>query len=122
MKDKATKKSQNPARSTKLFPKLCGADIELGNFVLGVQSNRGTGFEASRLLLREIDGLPRANTFRGEACNCAACTKEREALESAGSLKNKNGGSKGNGSRQVTVNPQDWAASICPRTAAALTS
>ncbi|HXF39676.1 MAG TPA: proteasome accessory factor PafA2 family protein [Blastocatellia bacterium] len=114
MKDKATKKTHNPARSTNVFPKLCGADIELGNFVLGVQTNRGTGFEASRLLLREIDGLPRANTFRGESCNCAACTKEREALESAGSLKNKSGGSKGNGSRQVTVNPQDWGRKYLP--------
>jgi len=114
MKEKATKKTQKPARSRNVFPKLCGADIELGNFVLGVETNRGTGFEASRLLLREIAGLPRANTFRGEACNCAACAKEREALESAGSLKNKNRGSKGNGSRQITVNPQDWGRKYLP--------
>jgi len=114
MKEKAAKKTQKLARSTNVFPKLCGADIELGNFVLGVETNRGTGFEASRLLLREIEGLPRANTFRGEACNCPACTREREALESTGSLKNKSGGSKGNGSRQVTVNPQDWGRKYLP--------
>src|SRR5580765_915076 len=93
MKDKATKKTQKLSRRTNVFPKLCGADIELGNFVLGVETNRGTGFEASRLLLREIDGLPRANTYRGEACNCAACAKDREAIESAVALKNKSGGS-----------------------------
>ena len=40
------------------LPKLCGADIELGNFVLGVPG-RETGAMASRALLAEIDGLPR---------------------------------------------------------------
>lgn len=114
MKDKATKKSQKLERNTKVFPKLCGADIELGNFVLGVETNRGTGFEASRLLLREIDGLPRANTYRGEACNCAGCTKEREALESAGSGKGKRGAAGGNGGRQITINPQDWGRKYLP--------
>lgn len=42
------------------FPKLCGADIELGNFVLGT-SYSDTGALASRALLAEIDGLPRAH-------------------------------------------------------------
>jgi Pup amidohydrolase len=36
-------------------PKLCGADIELGNFVLGLERGSGTGREASRALLREIE-------------------------------------------------------------------
>ena len=40
------------------LPKLCGADIEVGNFVLGVPG-RDTGAMASRALLAEIDGLPR---------------------------------------------------------------
>src|SRR2546426_10410469 len=35
--------------------KLCGADIELGNFILGLERMSGTGREASRALLREID-------------------------------------------------------------------
>jgi proteasome accessory factor A len=35
-------------------PKLCGADIELGNFILGLQRPDGTGDLASRALLREI--------------------------------------------------------------------
>src|SRR5512139_214850 len=39
-------------------PKLCGADVELGNFVLGRYREDGTGLEASRALLREIDGVP----------------------------------------------------------------
>ena len=37
-----------------LLPKLCGADIELGNFILGLQRPNGTGDLASRALLREI--------------------------------------------------------------------
>ncbi len=36
-------------------PKLCGADIELGNFILGLERVTGTGGEASRALLREIE-------------------------------------------------------------------
>ena len=37
-----------------VLPKLCGADIELGNFILGLQRPNGTGELASRALLREI--------------------------------------------------------------------
>jgi len=39
---------------TATVPKLCGADVELGNFVLGVDRVGGTGWEASLTLLREI--------------------------------------------------------------------
>jgi hypothetical protein len=48
------RKNKNPLR----VPKLCGADVELGNFILGGQKEGDTGFEASRILLRHIDGLP----------------------------------------------------------------
>ena len=37
------------------LPKLCGADIELGNFILGLEGTSSTGPEASRALLREIE-------------------------------------------------------------------
>ena len=41
-------------------PKLIGGDIELGNFLLGTaETARTSDFKASRLLLREVDGLPR---------------------------------------------------------------
>lgn len=39
-------------------PKVCGADVELGNAVLGAYGKNGTGREASRLLLHFIDGVP----------------------------------------------------------------
>ncbi len=57
---------------TARLPKLCGADIELGNFVLGVERPEGSGAEASRALLREIDGVsgtPASQT----TCGCATC-------------------------------------------------
>ena len=41
------------------LPKLCGADIELGNFVHGARQDDVSAVEASRAVLREIDGLPR---------------------------------------------------------------
>lgn len=41
-------------------PKLIGGDIELGNFLLGTTERaRTSDFKASRLLLREVNGLPR---------------------------------------------------------------
>ncbi len=50
-----------PARNP-CVPKLCGADIELGNFVLGSdRSGLGSGREASQILLREVSkqaGVP----------------------------------------------------------------
>jgi hypothetical protein len=45
--------------ATRSIPKLCGADVELGNFILNVHRPDGTGAQASRAVLREIDGLPR---------------------------------------------------------------
>jgi proteasome accessory factor A len=50
---------QTHETSTRALPRLCGADIELGNFIVGVEHARGTGHEASRALLAEIKGLPR---------------------------------------------------------------
>ncbi len=52
----STHARKNPAGWA--LPKLCGADIELGNFILGVQQPGGTGYEASRELLAEIAGYP----------------------------------------------------------------
>jgi proteasome accessory factor A len=106
MKGRKAKVEDGDSRSDRApVAKLCGADIELGNFVLGLQSPRGTGFEASRLLLREIDGLPRVDRFRGEPCDCAVCRRARESSD----LKETSGrASKRNGGDQGGVNPQDW--------------
>jgi proteasome accessory factor A len=69
------------AESAKLgMPKLCGADFELGNLVLGMDLPRGTGALASHLLLREFDGLPLSRKNQS-VCYCPACTARRRALE-----------------------------------------
>jgi proteasome accessory factor A len=48
------------SRRHRRVPKLCGADVELGNFVLGRDESRGTGAAASRALLRKIEGVSAA--------------------------------------------------------------
>ncbi len=47
----------------RVAPKLCGADIELGNMIVGGASDRaaGTAGEAARALLDEISGFSRAS-------------------------------------------------------------
>ena len=42
-----------PAR----VPKILGADVELGNFVAGLDTPAGSGSVASRLLLRQVRGI-----------------------------------------------------------------
>jgi len=53
------------------MPKVCGMDVELGNFILGVDRVLGSGAEASRALLREVDGYPgtKANRWQAQAWN-----------------------------------------------------
>jgi len=55
--------------------KLCGGDIELGNFIQGLERSQGTGGEAAHALLREIQGLPRS--AGRSACQCEACRAAR---------------------------------------------
>ena len=80
-------------------PVLCGADIELGNFVLGARTREGTGDKASRALLREIEGLPRASRSRPPAgCDCPMCRSEASGAATRNGKSPKGGG----------FNPQDW--------------
>ena len=46
-------------------PKLCGADVEVGNVVRGIDGPRNTARTASRLLLREIPGIPHSRWSDG---------------------------------------------------------
>lgn len=48
-----------PGPEVEALPRLCGADIEVGNFFVEPGRIGGSGAEASRRLLAEIDGLPR---------------------------------------------------------------
>jgi proteasome accessory factor A len=67
------------------LPKLCGADIELGNFVLGAPG-ADTGAAASRALLAEIEGLPqsRQNTYAPYLGKWAAYDCSRSRSDDAG--------------------------------------
>ena len=107
MREKIEQSGASSRQPSALLPKLCGADIELGNFILGLDTRQTTGFEASRLLLREVDGLPRADKFRGEPCDCAACRRAHDGAE-------RRGPSNGDGAVQVKFNPQDWGRKYLP--------
>ncbi len=78
--------STSPARSPSAevakpgLAKLCGADFELGNLVLGMDLPQGTGALASHLLLQEFSGLPLSRKNQA-VCYCPACAARRRALE-----------------------------------------
>ncbi len=59
--DRRDRTGEGPAPRS--IPKLCGADIELGNFILGVADPAGSPATAARVLLRQIDGLPVRRTY-----------------------------------------------------------
>jgi Pup amidohydrolase len=65
MTDHARKKKWRGAGDsmTGCLPKLCGADIELGNFIQGLDLPGGTGGMASRALLREMPGVSSAEAY-----------------------------------------------------------
>jgi len=46
-----------PMRPAQQLPKLCGADVELANFIVGLEPRVGGG-AAARALLAEIPGVP----------------------------------------------------------------
>ena len=84
------------------LPKLCGADIELGNFVLGAPG-LDTGAQASRALLAEIDGLPRLGSV-----------SYTYSPYTSGSSSYGYGHSKSAESTASGWNPQDWGRKFLP--------
>jgi len=48
-----------------VIPKLLGADVELGNYIEGVNVPEGSGHLASRLLLARIHGVPQCTSHGG---------------------------------------------------------
>jgi Pup amidohydrolase len=64
---KASRKRRRNRRSPRFgprVPKLCGADIELGNFMIGSAGARETCSEAAHSLLQQIDGYPRRRWYQ----------------------------------------------------------
>jgi Pup amidohydrolase len=66
-------RTNEPFQLRRQLPKLCGADIELGNFIAGGDSSGGTAPLASRLLLEQIRGFP---VSRGNAWGVAYETQD----------------------------------------------
>lgn len=60
----ATREDRNTPTRARL-PKLCGMDAELGNFIQGMDHPDGSGYEASRALLREIAGVRASSPTTG---------------------------------------------------------
>ena len=112
-------------------PKLIGADIELGNCVVGVNRPNGTGYLAARMLLREIPGAANPEDYDpgddGEAPEVQAdddAYDVQEPCESAGGYApgvttyGQSGYNQGYGygygyglgydSEAARYNPQDW--------------
>ena len=89
-----------------VLPKLCGADIELGNFIVGVERAGGTGYEASRALLAEIKGQP--NCPGGYLYNWwSACSTSPRTPDAPGNVAC-------TPPRTWTYNPQDIARRFSP--------
>ena len=93
------------------LPKLCGADFELGNLVLGVNMPQGTGALAAHLLLREFAGLPLSRKT-SVLCYCPACSARRDALaygySNSPHLGEECAQAKSNQNTLTSYNPQDW--------------
>ncbi len=74
------RKRQKPSAAPEVLPKLCGADIELGNFVLGVDAPAGTCGRAARALLRHIPGVPSRPAGQSRPWNEEALAGSRSAV------------------------------------------
>jgi len=91
-KKKKKRHTPAPARGDtgpEAVPKLIGADIELGNCVVGVNRPNGTGYLAARMLLREILGVANPEDYDpgddGEAPEVQTDDDAYDAQESYGS-------------------------------------
>jgi proteasome accessory factor A len=92
----------------KSIPKLCGADIELGNFITGTDRFGSTCWEASTALLREIDGICRQEfAGAGSLSHSYYQPQARSGFPDGESY----GGGYG---ESYTSNSQDWGRKFLP--------
>lgn len=102
-------------RSLRL-PILCGADIELGNFVLGLNRVDGTAQIAAVALLREIEGLPLPEQPRQRSFALIYGQGSGSAMpvsHGSHSLTSSFRDDEGTG-QQGSFNPQDWGRKFLP--------
>ena len=115
MRTAANKITKAPEATMLQLPILCGADIELGNFILGLERADGTAQIAAIALLREIEGLPRLNeTFRRGSQSIYGPSKN--ALDHTRGLRSsflfRNESSEED--QGTGFNPQDWGRKFLP--------
>ena len=94
------------------LPKLCGGDIELGNFLTGVESLDGTGNRAAVALLKKIKGVPGRTRQAGTGCDCAEC-RAQAARQTATS--GYSSSAAGYYSSFGSYDPQDWMRTFLPQ-------
>ena len=93
-------RAHNREHNAPRLPKVCGADLELGNFILGVKGEGSTCREASRALLAQIKGLPRR-----EFPPYSSAPANWQSVAYGGQ---KGSGQKFRRSRDDDYHPQDW--------------
>jgi len=91
---------KGPMPDERCLPKLCGADIELGNIITGKDHPADTCAQASRALLREIQGTRHTQRVQTR-CNCPSCREARQAERSDWAETDTE-------YRWSGYNPQDW--------------
>jgi proteasome accessory factor A len=98
------------------LPKVLGFDSELANFILGRRQHRaGTGREASRALLRAIDGLPRRSSYP-TSCTCGALRGEAGGGRESREDRTASGEYEKPAAAACTCgyDPQDWGRKFLP--------
>lgn len=98
-----------------LVPKLCGADAELGNFLTGPSVPAGTSREASRALLREIEGIPPGDADAPRVAGVSAgwgLVRVRPASADGGAAFQRM--MRGAYDKEPARNPQDWGRKYLP--------
>ncbi len=96
-------------------PKILGSDVELGNFIDGVESSSGSGAAAARLLLREVQGIPAGSgsTPRfGESTHVSARSWPSTALRQPDVDEDANRGA--DDAQRYSSSAQDWGRRFLP--------
>lgn len=104
------RKEQSSIAHQKSMPRLVGADIEMANFITGIDRPGGSGYEASRSLLAEIKGLPNGQSSYPRGFASPASTTYRVPTSS-------NGGSSAY-TNQWALNAQDVGRRFLPSSGA----
>jgi proteasome accessory factor A len=110
-KRKAEESTEPTVHAQTSVPKLTGADVELGNFLLGTARPGTTYAEAARAILREIRGVERVTEYR-TLCTCASCQARRDSAYSDGTSPNEKGVQPL--SYSYSSNAQDWGRKFLP--------